>query len=189
MTPLDRVPLELIGVALIASDGDDVLDDLAALFARPAWMADAACKDHPQEWWFPRRGGGSRHVAKAKDICRRCLVRDECFALALADPETKGVWGATLEQDRRAVRAGRLSIADALAPPADVDRERSCEVCATAGDRHPADHRGTAAGRLAEPVDLCSSAYQFVVRHGRLPTADEIAHHAKSGRWRLSQAA
>lgn len=59
-----------------------------ALFHRlrdllPRWHRDAACAGHPLEWWFPAKG---QSTARAKELCRDCLVRDECLAEAIADP-------------------------------------------------------------------------------------------------------
>lgn len=54
------------------------------------WMRDAACLEHPPEWWFPPTGGSAK---VAKEICTRCLVRAECLEYAVANNERQGVWG------------------------------------------------------------------------------------------------
>lgn len=77
------------------------LDALFALFERPPWMADAACKEHAREIFYPVRGDDSR---PAKQICARCLVRDECLAYAIEGNERFGVWGGTSERERRRLR-------------------------------------------------------------------------------------
>lgn len=77
----------------------DALPDLAR--ARPAWQRDALCREHPTVAFFPRR---SEDSAPAKAVCRTCLVRAECLAYALADPDLTGVWGATSAVERRAMR-------------------------------------------------------------------------------------
>jgi len=58
----------------------------------PGWMADALCaepeyRDVP---FFPERGQSAK---KAREVCERCLVADECRAYAEANHITFGVWG------------------------------------------------------------------------------------------------
>lgn len=36
-----------------------------------------------------------------KAICRQCPVQRDCVAYALADPDIKGIWGATTERQRQ----------------------------------------------------------------------------------------
>ena len=88
------------------------LDELLAL---PAWHADAACREQPAISFFPDQGQGT---AAAKRVCARCLVRRECLEYALehedGDGEAHGVWGGTTPSQRRDIRAGRLSVDQAL---------------------------------------------------------------------------
>jgi WhiB family redox-sensing transcriptional regulator len=70
---------------------------------RPAWMADAACREHPEVNFFPGRG---RAAESAKAVCRACLVREECLAYAL-EHHLVGVWGGTTERERRSRTPGR----------------------------------------------------------------------------------
>jgi len=44
------------------------------------WMKHAACKPHPTDWWFPKRG---EPVEQAKTICYTCPVRIDCLNYAL----------------------------------------------------------------------------------------------------------
>jgi len=37
-------------------------------------------------------------------LCRRCDVRAECLAYALADPHLVGYWGGTTERERAGMR-------------------------------------------------------------------------------------
>lgn len=71
--------------------------------ARPAWMADGLCAEHPAASWFPGKG---QPTAPAKEICGRCLVRSECLAFAVAHDE-RGIWGGTSDGERRAIREAR----------------------------------------------------------------------------------
>jgi WhiB family redox-sensing transcriptional regulator len=56
---------------------------VSAESAPVGWLSLAACRGRPTEWWFPERGDLlARAVAVA--ICRRCPVRADCLADALA---------------------------------------------------------------------------------------------------------
>jgi len=46
---------------------------------RPAWMGDAACREHPEVDFFPGRGGSAR---PALAVCRGCVVREHCLTYA-----------------------------------------------------------------------------------------------------------
>jgi WhiB family redox-sensing transcriptional regulator len=70
-------------------------------FRRPAWHADAACKEHPDTRWFPRKGEG---VDEAKAICATCAVCVECLTYALEHPGLQGVWGGSSQQERARMR-------------------------------------------------------------------------------------
>lgn len=74
----------------------DVLELLG--FTRPPWMRDGLCREHPEVDFYAQR-----NAEKARAICARCLVTDECLDHALANRE-EGVWGGTDEAERRAVR-------------------------------------------------------------------------------------
>jgi len=68
--------------------------------SRPRWQADAACKEHPEITWFPDKG---QTTAAAKKVCAGCLVRAECQAFALAQDDSRGVWGGLSERELRAL--------------------------------------------------------------------------------------
>lgn len=65
---------------------------------RPAWHADALCKEHPEVDWFPEL---STDTPKAVAICQRCAVRAECLEAALDNHERFGTWGGATAKDRR----------------------------------------------------------------------------------------
>jgi hypothetical protein len=71
----------------------ELLELLAPLFARPAWQADAACREHPEVNFFPTTDADPR---PALAICSTCAVRDECAAFARSFEAEVGVWGGTL---------------------------------------------------------------------------------------------
>ena len=64
---------------------------------RPSWQADALCHEYPGLSWFET---GRAEVAAAKDVCARCIVRDECLNYAL-DLGLVGVWGGLTFTERR----------------------------------------------------------------------------------------
>lgn len=74
---------------------------LGMRFTKPRWMRDGACLEHPELSWFPERG---MPTAPAKAVCASCLVRDECLAYALDNPLMHGIWGATSDRERRAMK-------------------------------------------------------------------------------------
>ena len=67
------------------------VDLLSLIPPRPAWMADAACRETPGVIFFPTAGESTED---AKAVCARCLVADECLAYARENGEQAGVWGA-----------------------------------------------------------------------------------------------
>lgn len=76
--------------------------DLAAeLLRRPAWQADALCKEYPNVTWFPERGDD---VRKALAICDRCLVKAECLQYATDLEIDVGLWGGTSARTRVLLR-------------------------------------------------------------------------------------
>ena len=68
-----------------------------------SWRDDAACLGVGPDVFFPELGEGGV-TAEAQALCRACLVRDECLAYALADPELRGTWAGTSERHRRRMR-------------------------------------------------------------------------------------
>lgn len=88
-----------------ATEAAPVLSDLLELMVRPAWMADALCREYPEVDFVPDR---SRvQWERARETCRSCLVSKECLAYALADPTLVAIWGGTDEGERRRMRRTR----------------------------------------------------------------------------------
>ena len=85
------------------TDAGDLLELLAA--RRPAWHADAACREAPASVsWFIERGQDPR---PAKAVCARCLVLDDCRAWVLEQgPDLDGVWAGLSRADRAEARRG-----------------------------------------------------------------------------------
>lgn len=84
------------------------------------WQMSAACRGMDSDWFFhPERerdagrepGTGRAHrESRAKQVCRRCVVIDQCRRHALAVEEPYGVWGGLTEADRdRILRDRRIT--------------------------------------------------------------------------------
>jgi WhiB family transcriptional regulator, redox-sensing transcriptional regulator len=68
------------------------------------WQSKANCMGVDPELFFPERGASTR---EAKEVCRGCVVRNECLEYALANGEKFGIWGGLSERERRKVRRSR----------------------------------------------------------------------------------
>jgi WhiB family redox-sensing transcriptional regulator len=102
VVPLDVDELHRQRAAALFAGVD--LPTLDELLDRPAWHADAACKEHPRTTWFPERGKDAR---RAIEVCGRCLVLDECRTWALGQPDDPaGIWGGLSGRERRRLRSG-----------------------------------------------------------------------------------
>lgn len=66
------------------------------------WQNRAACAGTDPALFFPDDGGSSQD---ALNVCRSCLVRQECLASAIANDEPFGIWGGLTMTQRRGVRA------------------------------------------------------------------------------------
>ena len=75
---------------------------LADIFPpRPAWWAEAACREpHPGADWFPSRPS-SKAAEAARAVCAGCPARGPCLAYARAKQELVGIWAGTSWQERR----------------------------------------------------------------------------------------
>jgi len=81
---------------------------MTALDNRAGWWARAACASADPELFFPisYSGPALRQVARAKAICARCPIRQECLRYALDTGSIQGVWGGMTEGERQRL-AGR----------------------------------------------------------------------------------
>ncbi|WP_130293320.1 WhiB family transcriptional regulator [Pseudonocardia sediminis] len=73
------------------------------------WRARAACLSVDPELFFPAAENGvahARQVARAKRVCGRCPVRDECLAWAI-ESLPHGIAGGTTAGERRVARTTR----------------------------------------------------------------------------------
>ncbi len=69
-----------------------------------AWHQRANCMGVDPDLFFPQRGGSTR---EAKEVCRGCVVREECLEYAISYGEKFGIWGGLSERERRWLRRSR----------------------------------------------------------------------------------
>jgi WhiB family transcriptional regulator, redox-sensing transcriptional regulator len=81
-------------------------DSLTFIDRLPAWRAKAACLDEDPELFFPTgtTGPALEQIERAKAVCRRCPVINQCLDWALTTGQDAGVWGGKSEDERRALR-------------------------------------------------------------------------------------
>ena len=71
---------------------------------RPGWQTRANCMGVDPDLFFPERGQSTR---EAKEVCKGCVVREDCLEYALANGEKFGIWGGMSERERRRLRRAR----------------------------------------------------------------------------------
>lgn len=79
------------------------------------WQFDAACRGEDSALffapsYFERREEKAAREARAKAICARCPVLDDCLEFALRVRESHGVWGGQNEQERRQLLRRRRTL-------------------------------------------------------------------------------
>jgi WhiB family redox-sensing transcriptional regulator len=78
-----------------------IADETAEL---PGWQDFANCLGVDPDLFFPERGASTR---EAKEVCRGCVVREDCLEYALDNGEKFGIWGGMSERERRRLRRQR----------------------------------------------------------------------------------
>src|SRR5271156_4061953 len=68
------------------------------------WQKQANCMGVDPDLFFPERGASTR---EAKEVCRGCVVREDCLEYALSNSEKFGIWGGLSERERRKIRRRR----------------------------------------------------------------------------------
>jgi WhiB family redox-sensing transcriptional regulator len=81
--------------------------DLIISPEQTGWKRQANCMGVDPDLFFPERGSSTR---EAKEVCRGCVVREDCLEFALANGEKFGIWGGMSERERRKVRRERAMI-------------------------------------------------------------------------------
>jgi WhiB family redox-sensing transcriptional regulator len=64
------------------------------------WKSDALCREYKEIRWFPHRGYNHTNSAQAKEICGRCMVREECLQYSLDNMFPAGIWGGKTADER-----------------------------------------------------------------------------------------
>ena len=77
---------------------------IKALQSDRGWQSKANCMGVDPDLFFPERGASTK---EAKEVCRGCVVKDECLEFALRNSEKFGIWGGMSERERRRVRRAR----------------------------------------------------------------------------------
>lgn len=70
------------------------------------WQSKGACRGEDPELFFPigNTGPAMLQTEEAKQVCRRCDVREKCLDWALEHGQDYGVWGGLSEDERRALK-------------------------------------------------------------------------------------
>jgi len=70
------------------------------------WRDHAACLDEDPELFFPigNTGPALIQTEKAKAVCRRCEVIEDCLSWAMDSRQEEGVWGGLSTEERGALR-------------------------------------------------------------------------------------
>lgn len=74
------------------------------------WVENALCAQVGGDLWFAEKGDWATTI-RAKLVCRRCPVREQCLSFALENGETHGVWGGMTPDQRKTLRRGRGGLA------------------------------------------------------------------------------
>lgn len=86
----------------------DTKYDVTSDFDEDGWQHHANCLGVDPDLFFPERGASTR---EAKEVCRGCVVREECLEFALRNGEKFGIWGGLSERERRRIRRMRAQAA------------------------------------------------------------------------------
>ena len=72
------------------------------------WVDRAACRAHPfPDWWFASPNPAAPDhdgFRRARGVCGRCPVREECLQWAVENNETEGLWGGMTWGQRKKLR-------------------------------------------------------------------------------------
>lgn len=81
-----------------------MLAELIGEVEERSWQRQANCMGVDPDLFFPERGASTR---EAKEVCRGCVVREDCLEYALTNGEKFGIWGGLSERERRRIRRAR----------------------------------------------------------------------------------
>lgn len=83
-------------MAFVEDSSEDVVEK--------SWWDFANCLGVDPDLFFPERGASTK---EAKEVCRGCVVREDCLEYALGHGEKFGIWGGMSERERRRLRRQR----------------------------------------------------------------------------------
>ncbi len=71
-----------------------------------AWQTRAACRGPNTDFFYPpskaeRKSEKIERERRAKEICARCEVVQECLDYSIRIRELHGIWGGLTERERR----------------------------------------------------------------------------------------
>ena len=120
------------------------MDIVSLLYGRQDrdWQSRANCMGVDPDLFFPERGASTR---EAKEVCRGCVVREDCLEYALANGEKFGIWGGLSERERRRLRRARAMSRRAAATASALDDRAS----ASWAERTPSGGAGARARRAS----------------------------------------
>jgi WhiB family redox-sensing transcriptional regulator len=78
------------------------------------WQESAACATAEPDLFFPISAAGrsQAETSRARAVCHRCAVREDCLDYAMATGQQYGIWGGLTEDERQRLQttAARLTI-------------------------------------------------------------------------------
>lgn len=70
-----------------------------------SWMDRAICHGLDQKIFFPGKG---KPATRAREICGRCPVKNECLDYAIQSPNNfQGIWGGRTVREREIIKRTR----------------------------------------------------------------------------------
>lgn len=81
-----------------------ISDDLTVIAPDKNWQDFSNCQGLDPDLFFPERGASQR---EAKEICRGCVVREDCLEYALVNGEDFGIWGGMNARERKRITRQR----------------------------------------------------------------------------------
>ena len=136
--------------------------DMVSLMYGPqerSWQTKANCMGVDPDLFFPERGASTR---EAKEVCRGCVVREDCLEYALANGEKFGIWGDC--PSGNAVDSVGSGPCSAERPPAPPDPDGHAVVLGLAAVVRPAEvtvgHRSPNRNSIVRSSPMSSSAHR-----------------------------
>jgi len=76
-----------------------------------SWRLRGACRGLDPDVFYP--SSEEEDVQRAKVVCDRCVVQQQCLEFALDNRESEGIWGGATEKERRRILRQRRKTAAA----------------------------------------------------------------------------